>query len=197
MLAILILYQAQQFIYTFHESDTNNKEKSKGEPNPRRLYVTGEYAVSHTVLLTDSILLHHWFVALMGIVVQNRFFIWLATLQNSSHNSINYVLLTIYVWFATPNKKPPDISESLNLNHMITNFMYTIKDLINYMFNKDVSIMFWSSFIVAQFKSLFKTRKETRSIPMPLANISMNQDQRICSKQRCTTKLCNDMKVQH
>ena len=160
MLAILILYQAQQFIYTFHESDTNSKEKSKGEPNPRRLYVTGEYAVSHTVLLTDSILLHHWFVALMGIVLRNRFFIWLANLQNSSHNSINYVLLTIYVWFATPNKKPPDITKSLDLEHMITKFMYLVEDSINYAFNKDISIMFWSSFIIAQIKSILTTNDE-------------------------------------
>ena len=154
MLAILFLQQAHQLFFVKYKSDDNGNSKPEGEHAARRLYVTGEYAVSHTVLLTDCIILYHWFVALMGIHVQNRFFLWLTTLQNSSYKCINYVLLTIYVWFVTPSRKPPDHSTSINVGNMITRLVYLIEDSLNYVLNKDINIMFWSSFIIAQLPYL-------------------------------------------
>ena len=64
----------------YNKTTKSRNIKPEGDRDSTRLYVTGEYAISRTVILTDYIVLHHWFVALMGIAINIRFFLWLATL---------------------------------------------------------------------------------------------------------------------
>ena len=102
MFAILIL----KFV-TSDEIKTNQEVKKRSK-SVSGLYTTGDFQVSRAFLLTDCILLNHWFIAMIGGMGKHGFYLWLAALENSSINCINQIMLTIYLWFATPCRKPPD-----------------------------------------------------------------------------------------
>ena len=121
------------------------------------------------LFLTDCIVLHHWLIAQIGILVQNRFFLWLTKLQNSSYKCINYVLLNIYVWFVAQYRKPSDLSNPFKISNMITRIMYFIEYSTNYLLKMDINIMFWSSFVIAQILYLLtKTIDNSKHINVAL-----------------------------
>ena len=98
MLAILILFHiSKTFVCTAQET-FQQTQKSEGELQDRNhhgLYTTGDFHVSGTLLLSECILLNHWFLALMQITIRNKFFMWLTAIQESSTKCTKYLLLTI------------------------------------------------------------------------------------------------------
>ena len=155
MLAILTLFHVSKLFVCTAQETFHHTPKSEGERRDHRnnrLYTMGDFHVSGTLLLSECILLNHWFLALMQITLRNKFFMWLTALQDSSINCTNYLLLTIYVWYVTPKRKPPNPVWNVEFKDITTNLLYFIEDSINYFFKTNVNIMFWSSFMIAQLR---------------------------------------------
>ena len=89
----------------------------------------------------------------MQVTIRNNFFVWLAAMQDRSIKCTKYILLTIYVWYATPKRKPPDTCWNIVYKEFLTNLLYFVEDTINYTFKTDINVMFWSSFLMAQARS--------------------------------------------
>ena len=145
MLAILVL----KFV-TNNEIQTN-QEVRKRFKSVSGLHTTGDFQVSMAFLLTDCILLNHWFIALIGGMGKHGFYLWLAALENSSINCINQIMLTIYLWFATPCRKPPDknIFKSI-CKDCVSLLAQHATDMIERTIDSNNSLYFWITFILSQ-----------------------------------------------
>ena len=78
MLAILILK-----LVTSDKLKMNQQNKKVSESSSDGLYTTGDFQVSKAFLLTDCILLNHWFIAMISWTGKNGFYVWLAAIENS------------------------------------------------------------------------------------------------------------------
>ena len=118
------------------------------------LYVTADFRASGVFLLSDCILLNRWFLVILGVITQNRFFMWLESLSIRSINSINYIYATIYIWFKTAHRKPPDkvqiTSRNRSFKHFLYDCIYAVEDALQYLFHINVNICFSTSFILHQ-----------------------------------------------
>ena len=92
--------------YLFQDQAEN--KNTRNIKSSSTLFVTGDFNVSKVFLQTNCVLLNHWFIACLGVMGINGFFMWLANIQSSAINYTNYILLTAYIWFAPALKKPPD-----------------------------------------------------------------------------------------
>ena len=120
------------------------------------LYVTADFHTSGVFMLSDCILLNHWFINLIGLMVHNKFFMWLQSLSVKSNNSLNYIYVTVYIWFVTKHRKPPDKTFCLPTIQKCLNSVYEIifiiEDAADYLFNFEIDICFWTSLLWYHFQ---------------------------------------------
>lgn len=81
------------------------------------LYFVGEFNISNVFLLSDTVLLHHWFLALFH---QNNYdyFSWFHLISAKIHLYVEAMLSSVYIWFDEANYKPPD-KKNLSTNQVI------------------------------------------------------------------------------
>ena len=139
------------------QSSLNESARSKTAMRVQdSLYVTADFHTSGVFMLSDCILLNHWFINLIGLMVHNKFFMWLQSLSVKSNNSLNYIYVTVYIWFVTKHRKPPDKTFCLPTIQKCLNSVYEIifiiEDAADYLFNFEIDICFWTSLLWYHFQ---------------------------------------------
>ena len=146
MLAILILMLA-----TSDKLKMNQGNKKISDSSSYALFTIGDFQVSKAFLLTDCILLNHWFIAMINWTGKNGFYIWLAAIKDSSSKCINQIMLTIYLWFATPYRKPLDKNTFKSIcQHTISLFWDQLTVLVDKIIDSNTSIYFWVTSALSQ-----------------------------------------------
>jgi hypothetical protein len=110
----------------------------------QQLFEIGELNVSDAFLLSNCVILHHWWIALIN--KQSHIFYWLKHLEQSSIIFMDMLLTTSYIWFAKRPKKPPDPESTNNVNTIIdwiSYMIYFIEDILYNTTNMDIDICYW------------------------------------------------------
>lgn len=118
------------------------------------LHFIGDLHVSGAFLLSDCILLKHWWLALIG--GHSNVFMWILILEQRAQVFMEILLTTAYIWFRRP-KKPPNIhSWKRRTSEILDNSAFVIEDLIACILNKDVDLCYWLYIIWFMIKDLIK-----------------------------------------
>ena len=164
VLAILILKLVSR-----DEWKMNQGNKKASESSSYGLFTTSDFQVSKVFLLTDCVLLKHWFIAMINWTGKNGFYLWLAAIEGSSSKCINQFMLTIYLWFATPYRKPPD---KITFTSVCRNSIAVFRDLLTVLVDKIIqsnnSTYFWITFALSQVSDIcFRKEKHDKSSCKP------------------------------
>ena len=128
--------------------DVKKTQKSTKPEGVRAIYVTADFHVSGTFFLTSCFLINHWFLNILGISGANWFFKLMATLNNNTTNFLNYMLLSVYIWWKCPAREPPD-KQARSFRRAFDNYtseaIYIFEDIIRLVFKKEVNVAFWVS----------------------------------------------------
>ena len=121
--------------------ETNNHIKN----NSQQLFEIGELNVSDAFLLSNCIILHHWWIALIN--GKTHTFYWLNNLEQSSIIFMDMLLTTFYIWFAKKPKKPPDKLENKSILNKIIDWIsymiYFIEDTLYETTKINIDLCYW------------------------------------------------------
>jgi hypothetical protein len=128
----------------------SNKREGVKEIVSSSLFQIGELSVSDTFILTDCIVLHHWWIALSS--GQSHIFHWIYILEQRSVIFIELALATCYIWFTTRAKKPPDKDPNERVNTISfrdypTFSIYVIEDIMYFIFGVNIDLCYWTYII--------------------------------------------------
>ena len=144
--------------------DVKKTQKSTKPEGVHAIYVTADFHVSGTFFLTSCFLINHWFLNILGISGANWFFKLMATLNNNTTNFLNYMLLSVYIWWKCPAREPPD-KQARSFRRAFENYtseaIYIFEDIIRLVFKKEVNVAFWVSLIMYHVKKMWTTKKES------------------------------------
>ena len=109
--------------------------------NNFRLFEIGELNVSGTFLLTDCIILHHWWIALMS--GNPHAFYWIKMIDQNSIVFMEMILTTYYIWFAKKPRNPPDKSENSKFINYVSFVIYSIEDALYESIQLNIDLCYW------------------------------------------------------
>ena len=177
MIGYLVLIEpfSKQAVQSKLQHNTTLPKKREGV-KANSLHQIGELHVSGAFLLSDCILLKHWWLALIG--GHSNVFIWILMLEQRAQVFMEIMLTTAYIWFRRP-KKPPNIScWRSNINEVIYNSAFAIEDLLSYTLNKDVDICYWLYIIYFMIKDLMK------DIISMVTSLNLNNQNEIVTEEK-------------
>lgn len=100
-----------------------------------KLHITGDLAYSNAFLLTNTLIINSWFLHLMQMQRGCMYYFLSEVFQVQCNHVVEALLLTMYVWFASKHRKPPDKQKSQT--RRILDYVYDMIDpLEEFMFNK-------------------------------------------------------------
>ena len=90
------------------------------------------------------------------------------TLNNNTTNFINYMLLSVYIWWKCPTRNPPDKQQQTRsfgrvIENCMSESMYVFEDVIHMVFKKEVNVTFWISLVMYHIKKIWTTDKTSKT----------------------------------
>lgn len=129
--------------HTFKSTTGSNKRE--GVTYHPALLEIGELSVSDAFILTDCIVLNHWWIAFYD--GQTHLLHWLSILDQRSIIFMEMLLTTCYIWFAARPKKPPDKDLQRSYYDLAmdctTYSLYMFEDILYYTFNINIDLCYW------------------------------------------------------
>ena len=154
---ILVLIKSESAKwFQSHDDNTTASKKREGvviqhssNYDKYRPFEIGELNVSDAFLLSNCIILHHWWIAIVGKNL--RTFFWIHALEQRSILFMEMVLATCYVWFAEHPKEPPDKfkininsdSENQIIMNSVSFIIYFIEDILYQAFRINIDLCYW------------------------------------------------------
>ena len=106
------------------------------------LFVIGDLNHSKAFLLTDTIILHHWFLGLLKMAKCQAFYFLFHVTKSSCYRIVNEMMLIAYIWFAAKTPKPPD-KQTFTAKHIVSFIKESIEDVISTSLGFDFDIGYW------------------------------------------------------
>lgn len=117
------------------------------------LHEIGDLHVSGAFLLSDCILLRHWWLALIG--GHKNIFICISIVEQHTQVFMEMILTTFYIWFGKRPKKPPNISSGKSsMKELFHNCIFAIEDFLSYIFKRDIDLCYWLFIVYVMIKDL-------------------------------------------
>ena len=145
------------FFTTIYRSQTYVQRLTSYLPTAREgdfrsLYVAGSFSPTTPFLLTNTILIHHWFLQFIKMAGKDSFYYFFS---ETFYQKCNYIttalLLSVYVWFGPSTRKPPDKQKE---SCLIWNYVIqTIESIFNKLLRRETHLNYWmfvSFFILKQ-----------------------------------------------
>ena len=137
-------FQRQSYVDSLEAYVSIEREGELSAKALSGLYITSTFQQSNAFLLSNTCLIHHWFLALYGIN-GSELFVYLSNhFHDKSHHIYQVLLLTAYVWYVSAKREPPD---------KISGFKYAAINvaeyLLQFIIRKEINILYWYHVLTA------------------------------------------------